>query len=272
MRPLRRYPRACPRAASLIGTGSGRDCPHVASHESAISRPPFSPGGGGGSRAAARGVDEPSVHWGGVVMVGGEPAWRHGWDQEVRLSGHRPVLMLDVDGPINVASWFAVVSDGVDVGFVSHRVGSHGRDDMEGIEQVTVRIPERMPVWLEALSQVFDLVWATFWEGAANVSLSPLLGLPRDLPVVRFPTEAIYAPFAREGSWKTPYVAQWMHEHAPGARWAWVDDEISARDVAWVETYAGEHGLGEGLLVGVPAWRGIDQAVVQTLMDFAHEA
>lgn len=58
--------------------------------------------------------------------------------------------------------------------------------------------------WLEALP--CELVWATTWMSDANDLLAPLLGLP-ELPVV---------------TW------------AAGRPFAWVDDELTDADRAWV--------------------------------------
>lgn len=73
-----------------------------------------------------------------------------------------------------------------------------------------------------------ELVWATAWESEANEVLSPLLGLS-ELAVVSW-----CASDAPSGlHWKTPSLVEW----AAGRPFAWVDDELTNRDRAWVTDY-----------------------------------
>jgi len=72
-----------------------------------------------------------------------------------------------------------------------------------------------------------DLVWATTWLSDANDQIAPLLGLP-PLPVVTWPD---FDPPTPPGvHWKTPFLV----EFAAGRPFAWVDDEITAKDRTWV--------------------------------------
>lgn len=73
-----------------------------------------------------------------------------------------------------------------------------------------------------------DLMWATAWMHDANEVISPLLGLP-DLPVVELP------------EWETDYTDDGLHwktrmlvDVARGRPFAWVDDELTETDQAWV--------------------------------------
>src|SRR5690606_6944803 len=91
----------------------------------------------------------------------------------------------------------------------------------------------------------FDLVWATTWEEEANAFVAPLLGLP-ELPFIAWPE-----PRPEPGGgvfWKTPGIVAW----AQGRAFAWVDDEITEADRAWVE----EHHDGPALLHRVDPRRG----------------
>ncbi|TJZ57492.1 hypothetical protein FCH28_05305 [Streptomyces piniterrae] len=79
------------------------------------------------------------------------------------------------------------------------------------------------------LAMPCDLMWATAWMHDANEVIAPLLRLPR-LPVVDLPD----APEEDETGvlhWKTRTLV----ETAAGRPFAWVDDEISDLDRAWVE-------------------------------------
>jgi hypothetical protein len=92
-----------------------------------------------------------------------------------------------------------------------------------------------------------DLVWATTWQEDANESVAPLLGLP-PLPVVPWPEEDPRA----DVHWKTPALVAW----AAGRHFAWVDDEITPRDRAWVAA----HHRGAALLHRVDPRFGLTDA------------
>lgn len=92
-----------------------------------------------------------------------------------------------------------------------------------------------------------ELVWATTWMSDANECVAPWLGLP-ELPVVTWPEPS--AEDERCGlHWKTRALVGW----AAGRPFAWVDDEISDADQAWVAA----HHTGRALLRRVDAARGI---------------
>lgn len=118
----------------------------------------------------------------------------------------RPLLLLDFDGPLN-----------------PHRAqqtppGYRLQEIVEGEKTWRVLINPWHGAELTALADTFDLVWATSWEHGANRLLSPLLGLPTDLPTILWPDRTP----VRCGSWKAPYVADWVGDRA----FAWVDDEV----------------------------------------------
>lgn len=98
-----------------------------------------------------------------------------------------------------------------------------------------------------------ELVWATTWETEANRVLAPLLGLPQ-LPVVTWPE-----PFREDEygglHWKTRTLLDW----SDGRPFAWLDDEITDTDRAWVE----EHHPARTLL------RRVDHRYGVTDADFA---
>lgn len=147
----------------------------------------------------------------------------------------RPLLYLDVDGPLNP---YAAKPHRRPEGYATHRLltprwvaAERRRLDASGLPRKPVK-PLR--VWLNpdhgpALAGLpCDLVWATTWEEEANDFIAPLLGLP-SLPVVTWPE-----PRPRPDGgvfWKTPEVLAW----ARGRPFAWIDDEITDADRAWVK-------------------------------------
>ncbi|MET9224372.1 HAD domain-containing protein [Lentzea sp. NPDC003310] len=100
-----------------------------------------------------------------------------------------------------------------------------------------------------------DLVWATAWMHDANTVIAPLVGLP-PLPVAGLPD----APLVDETGvlhWKTRTLVETAAERP----FAWVDDEITDLDRAWVA----DHHPGPALLLRVDSGTGCTDADLTTL-------
>jgi HAD domain in Swiss Army Knife RNA repair proteins len=151
----------------------------------------------------------------------------------------RPLLLLDFDGPLNPYRAKVVPP------------GYEPQEIVEGEKTWRVLINPRHGAELTALAETFDLVWATSWEHGANRLLSPLLGLPSDLPTIVWPRRE---SVAGRGSWKTSYVADWVGERP----FAWVDDEVDRYDRIHLQ------GLGQPHLV-----HRVESHVGLTAADFA---
>jgi hypothetical protein len=124
----------------------------------------------------------------------------------------RPLLLLDFDGPLNPHR-----AAEVPPGYERHEI-------VEGDRTWVVLLNPQHGVELNALADRFDLVWATSWEHGANRLLAPLLGLP-ELPVIVWPDRTP----VRRGSWKTPYIGEWVRNRP----FVWVDDEVGPDDQAF---------------------------------------
>jgi len=135
----------------------------------------------------------------------------------------RPLLLLDFDGPLN--PYRAKENP---PGFERHEI-------VEGDKTWVVLLNQQHGVELNALAEVFDLVWATSWEHGGNRLLGPCLGLP-ELPVIVWPERTS----VRRGSWKTPYVAEWVGDRP----FVWVDDEVGLEDQAF---FTADHQLVHGV-------------------------
>jgi hypothetical protein len=126
-------------------------------------------------------------------------------------SAGRPIIFLDVDGPL--------------IPF-----GGSGRryppaDPSAGAHPLLPRLDPADGPRLLALTG--ELVWATTWQAEANEVIGPRLGLP-GLPVVTWPDDG---PEPSRGvHWKTAGLLRW----AAGRPFAWIDDEISDADRRWV--------------------------------------
>jgi hypothetical protein len=147
----------------------------------------------------------------------------------------RPVLLVDVDGPLNP---YAAKPHRRPAGYGTHRLSTPRWEAAERRRLALWGLPDErvrpLRVWLNpdhgpALAALpFDLVWATTWEEEANTFIAPVLGLPA-LPYIPWLSPRPEAPGGGV-YWKTPEVVAW----AQGRAFAWVDDEITDADRAWV--------------------------------------
>jgi hypothetical protein len=132
-------------------------------------------------------------------------------------AGGRPLLFLDVDGPL------------IPFGSASGRppaVAAHASPPVSHGNPLLTRLDPGIGARLLALG--CDLVWATTWMDEANETVAPRIGLPK-LPVPAWPNTAAEAgPSGLH--WKTRPLVEW----ADGRPFIWVDDEISAMDRQWV--------------------------------------
>lgn len=161
----------------------------------------------------------------------------------------RPVLLLDVDGPLNPCHARPEVRP---AGYRPHRaepVWACGAS-------VEVWLDEAHGERLRALP--FDLVWATTWQDCANRWIGPVLGLP-PLPFVALPGPAVWRP--DDTSPKTWAIVSW----AAGRPFAWVDDDIGEADRAYV---AAQHP-GPALLHRVHPGRGLVETDFEVLATWA---
>ena len=187
----------------------------------------------------------------------------------------RPILFLDVDGPLNP---YAAKPTRKPAGYVTHRMRPaswvasqpHGRPRPARYTR-PLRVllnPAHGPA---LLSLPVELVWATTWAHEANEWISPAIGLPQ-LPVVEWPQHTRKQD--PDGLfWKTHTLA----DYAANRPFAWVDDQLTAADWRWcAETHPAPtlllpidpaHGLSHGDFAALTRWidlRDTDTAVLTT--------
>ncbi|WP_405015616.1 hypothetical protein [Kitasatospora sp. NBC_01539] len=175
------------------------------------------------------------------------------------------MLLVDVDGPLNP---YAAKPHRRPEGYGTHRLLTPRWEAAERRRLTAWGLPHKpvrpLRVWLNedhgrALTALpFDLVWATTWEEEANDFVAPILGLPA-LPFVPWPSPR---PEPAGGVfWKTPEIVSW----AAGRAFAWVDDNITDADRAFVHA----HHDGPALLHRIDPQAGLADQDFTLLADWA---
>ena len=156
----------------------------------------------------------------------------------------KPVLAVDVDGVISLFGFEGPLDD---IGGRFHLIDgmAHCISDTAGAQ-------------LARLGEVYELVWATGWEDRANDHLPLLLGLPGELPVLRF------AGHARFGSahWKLDALADYAGERPL----AWIDDSFDASCHEWASERE-----APTLLVPTEPFIGLTETETEMLLRWADE-
>ncbi|MEU6841769.1 hypothetical protein ABZ930_07855 [Streptomyces sp. NPDC046716] len=169
----------------------------------------------------------------------------------------RPLLFLDVDGPLNP---YAAKPERRPAGYITLRVARDPSTDHAGLSN-----RRSLRVWLnpahgQALLQLdYELCWATTWMADANRWIAPVLGLP-ELPFVDF-GDALLQERPDGVHWKTGPLL----DYAKGRPFAWVDDEQGSSD----ERHVAAHHPGPGLLHHVNPRIGMRGDDFHRLADFA---
>ncbi len=161
-----------------------------------------------------------------------------------RSGSDRPLLLLDVDGVLNV---------------LGPGPGCRMRDVVAGGS--VVRFRADLPDVLARLGKRFELVWATTWESAANDCLAEPFGLPA-LPQVSFSAHPETDWVGPDETWKLPAVRE-----AVGDRpCAFLDDDLGQDAHAWARYRAASVPT---LVLDVDPSTGLTDADVERLLKFA---
>ncbi|MDJ1133176.1 hypothetical protein [Streptomyces iconiensis] len=160
-----------------------------------------------------------------------KPNLRHGR----RGKAGRPLLFLDVDGPLN--PFAARLDPRLNPrmrGYRTHHLtppAYAARLAAGGRTAKPVRVRLNPAHGAELLRLGFDLVWATAWGADANTCIGPLIGLPR-LPVIEWPDmgRPELEPELDGLLWKTRRLVAWSE----GRPFAWVDDAITRTERRFV--------------------------------------
>jgi hypothetical protein len=172
----------------------------------------------------------------------------------------RPLLLLDVDGPLNPYGARFLRHRG----YVTHRFrpanwSARQRPDSRRLRRgLRVRLHPGHGERIRALP--YEPAWATTWMHQANEMIAPAIGLPGDLPVIEFTNLFVKDPDGLY--WKTRQIVAW----AAGRPFVWVDDLVTDLDVRHVQ----EHHEGAALLLRVDPRRGLRETDFATLGQWAH--
>ncbi|WP_210584715.1 HAD domain-containing protein [Streptomyces sp. GESEQ-35] len=171
-----------------------------------------------------------------------------------------PLLLLDVDGPLN--PYRALFTR--HRGYVTRRLHPSGWTNRQAPGSrrlrrgLRVRLHPGHGARLRALP--YELAWATTWMHEANEMIAPVIGLPGDLPVIEFTN--LFAEDPDGLYWKTRRVVEW----AAGRPFVWVDDMITDLDVRHVA----EHHEGPALLLRIDPRLGLRDPEFARLERWAH--
>ncbi|WP_030256156.1 MULTISPECIES: hypothetical protein [Streptomyces] len=189
----------------------------------------------------------------------------------------QPLLLLDVDGPLNP---FAAPKRRPD-GYGTYRLRpTWWVRKQERMAAAQAKLATRakhakrpagrvkpLRVWLnpahgpELLALPYELVWATGWMGEANTHIGPNIGLP-ELPYIAW-TE-MFGEDPDGLHWKTRDVVAW----AAGRPFVWVDDELGPQDAEWI---ASNHP-GPALTLHIHPGKGLLAEDFATLREWAAAA
>jgi hypothetical protein len=122
-----------------------------------------------------------------------------------------PVLFVDIDGVISL--W----------GFDTNARPAGAFHNVDGVMHF---LSSGAANHLLALSERFELVWASGWEEKANEHLPHALALPRELPFLSFDPK----PVGGHGHWKLAAIEAYAGPQRP---LAWIDDAHDEACHAW---------------------------------------
>jgi hypothetical protein len=160
----------------------------------------------------------------------------------------KPILAVDVDGVISL------------FGYDEPPPAEVARFELiDGtVHCLSIAAGER----LRRLSERFDLIWATGWEGRANDYLPHALGLP-ELPYLSFEGSARFG----SAHWKLAPLDGFVQ----GVACAWIDDSLDESCYEWARGRA-----DPTLLVPTESGLGLEEAQTEALLAWArsleHEA
>jgi HAD domain in Swiss Army Knife RNA repair proteins len=160
--------------------------------------------------------------------------------------------MVDIDGVISLFGGWERASPGVQ----DSRNDRGARDgSFHSIDGTPHFLSSTAATHLLALSDLFELVWASGWEERANEHLPHLLGFPPALPFLRFERAVGRA----NAHWKLDAIDAYAQQRAL----AWIDDAFNPACHEWANARSAptllvqtepDHGLTSSEAEQLTAW------------------
>lgn len=166
-----------------------------------------------------------------------------------KYSQVNPILFLDVDGPLNL--WGRAGRRILNPLLSSRLV--HLKED--GSLNVKLVFSCVLGARLRGLAKHYEICWATSWNQWANQYLSPLLGIPQDLPWLNCPNGDPRSKFSE------------VITSAQTNSFAWVDDFLTEEVAEAVQEKL--HPAQSALLISPHIMCGIDHEVAHLLKWFS---
>lgn len=156
---------------------------------------------------------------------------------------HKPLLLVDIDGVISLFG-----------GELRGREGS-----LHSIDGILHFLSASAAAHLLDLQKQFELAWCSGWEEKANEHLPHLLGLPPELPFLRFERSVGRS----NAHWKLEAIEAFAGERAL----AWLDDALNPACHEWAA--AREAAGAPTLLVQTEPTRGLTEQEANSLRAWA---
>lgn len=166
-----------------------------------------------------------------------------------KYSQVNPILFLDVDGPLNL---WGRAGRRILNPLLSSRLVHLKEDGSLNVKLVFSRL---LGARLRGLAKHYEICWATSWNQWANQCLSPLLGIPQDLPWLNCPNGDPRSKFSE------------VITSAQTNSFAWVDDFLTEEVAEAVQEKL--HPAQSALLISPHIMCGIDHEVAHLLKWFS---
>lgn len=161
----------------------------------------------------------------------------------------RPLLLVDIDGVISLFGGEVAVAERV----------ARGEGSLHSIEGMPHFLSASAAAHLLDLEADFELAWCSGWEEKANEHLPHLLGLPAELPFLRFERSVGRS----NAHWKLAAIDAFA-----GARaLAWVDDALNDACHEWAHARSAQ--VAPTLLVQTAPERGLTEREAARLSAWA---